>query len=569
MSFLPNTNDPLIGARLDGRYRITGVLGRGGMGIVYEGVHEQLGRAVAIKVLGPNTATDPIVVERFLREARIASGLGHGNIVDVSDLGRLPDGRPYLVMPKVTGADFATLLEREGPQSPSRVAHLLRGAASALDLVHAKGLVHRDVKPENLMHVVREDGTETVMLMDFGIASLMTSNAARLTADGMLCGTPAYVAPELVSTGDFDHRADVYALATVAFEMITGRLPFDDSNPLRILPMKTMRDAPTLGAVTKRAFGDAIERVVARGLQRDPELRYQSAGALIDALEDAARSEPAPDPTEMATLHDRHVSNDDEGEPLDENEILLGSSDEVPMPGSEELSAAHAPLPASATATDTSVELPRSRTGALAVVVLAAMVLLAFGAWFTSRRPAAHVAQPSRPVAAPAPAAEPAPAPEPAKVVAPVNIAPSAAPVAAPETPAAPVSAPAPVVRAVPKRRASERPVQPAIAQPAPAPQVAAPTPRPADAPSAEELNRSANQELLQGHLGRAAELFERAAQRDPRNVAAYRGLGLSNERLGRNAEAVRAYQRAIALEPGGAQAALLRDRLQRLQAAR
>src|SRR4051794_4148642 len=153
MSFLPNTNEPLIGGRLDGRYRTTGVLCRGGMGIVYEGVHEQLGRAVAIKVLGPNTATDPVVVERFLREARIASGLGHGNIVDVSDLGRLPDGRPYLVMPKVHGADFATLLEREGPQLPARVAHLLRGAASALDLVHAKGLVHRDVKPENLMHV--------------------------------------------------------------------------------------------------------------------------------------------------------------------------------------------------------------------------------------------------------------------------------------------------------------------------------------------------------------------------------------------------------------------------------
>src|SRR5882672_1232366 len=239
-------NDPLIGASLENRYRVTGVLGRGGMGTVYEGVHEHLGRAVAIKVLGPNTATDPVVVERFLREARIASSLGHGNIVDVSDLGRLPDGRPYLVMPKVHGKDFATLLERDGPQSPERVAQLLRGAASALDLVHAKGLVHRDVKPENLMHVVREDGTETVMLMDFGIASLLTSNAARLTADGMLCGTPAYVAPELISTGDFDHRADVYALATVAFEMITGRLPFDDPNPLRILPMKTMRDAPTL-----------------------------------------------------------------------------------------------------------------------------------------------------------------------------------------------------------------------------------------------------------------------------------------------------------------------------------
>jgi serine/threonine-protein kinase len=561
MSFLPNTNDPLIGARLDGRYRITGVLGRGGMGIVYEGVHEQLGRAVAIKVLGPNTATDPIVVERFLREARIASGLGHGNIVDVSDLGRLPDGRPYLVMPKVTGADFATLLEREGPQAPARVARLLRGAASALDLVHAKGLVHRDVKPENLMHVVREDGTETVMLMDFGIASLMTSNAARLTADGMLCGTPAYVAPELVSTGAFDHRADVYALATVAFEMITGRLPFDDSNPLRILPMKTMRDAPTLGATTKRAFGDAIERVIARGLQRDPEQRYQSAGALIDALEEASRSAPTPDPAELETLHNRVLPAGNRHETLDDGEIPLGSSDEVPVPGPDELSAARAQLVASGSASSVPPVVPRSRSGAIAVVTLAA-VLLALGAWLTSRRPEPHVAQPSAPVVAPAPPAlAPPAAPEP---VAPVNIAPNAEPAPAVEPPA---PQPAPVAHAAAKRtpRAVERPAP----QPAPVVQPpAAPAAKP-EAPSADELNRAANQELLQGHLARAAELFERAAQRDPRNVSAYRGLGLSNERLGHNAEAVRAYQRAIALDPGGAQAALLRERLQRLQAPR
>ena len=260
MDLRPNSDDPFIGTLLDGRYLVTGVLGRGGMGVVYEGVHEQLGRAVAIKVLGPDTATDPVVVERFLREARIASSLGHGNIVDVSDLGRLKDGRPYLVMPRVQGVDFATLLECEGPMPAARVAELLQGVAAALDLVHAKGLVHRDVKPENLMHVLHEDGSETVMLTDFGIASLIAVKAARLTAEGRVCGTPAYIAPELIATGEFDRRADVYALATVAFEMLTGRLPFEPMHPGRIMAAKVEREAPSLGAVTHQRFAQALER---------------------------------------------------------------------------------------------------------------------------------------------------------------------------------------------------------------------------------------------------------------------------------------------------------------------
>src|SRR5690242_5656685 len=112
--------DPMIGAHIDGRYLVQGVLGRGGMAIVYEGIHEQLGRSVAIKVLSSGIALDPVLVERFLREARMASGLSHSNIVEVWDLGRLPDGRPYLVMPKLAGVDFASFLERNGPQPPSR-----------------------------------------------------------------------------------------------------------------------------------------------------------------------------------------------------------------------------------------------------------------------------------------------------------------------------------------------------------------------------------------------------------------------------------------------------------------
>ncbi len=265
----PHLQDSLIGASIDGRYTIREMLGRGGMGVVYGGAHDGLGRAVAIKVLTARWASDEVAVERLLRAARTASSLSHGNIVDVTDLGRLPDGRPYLVMPKVQGTDFASLLAYAGPQLPRRVAELLGGIASALDLIHVKGLVHRDIKPENLMYVVREDGSETVMLLDFGIATLVRSNQPRLTREGTIFGTPEYQPPE-VSDGRLpDGRGDVYALATVVFELITGRLPFHADDRGQILAKKLGRDPPTLERVSGKRFPLEVEAVIARGLARD------------------------------------------------------------------------------------------------------------------------------------------------------------------------------------------------------------------------------------------------------------------------------------------------------------
>src|SRR5262245_49377928 len=269
----PAPRDPLVGTRIDGRYTVRGTLGRGGMGVVYDGVHDELGRHVAIKVLNAAWASDPNAVARFLREARTAGSLSHGNIVDVSDLGRLPDGRPYLVMPKVRGTDLAALLRKSGRQPPKRVAELLSGAAAALDLIHAKGLVHRDIKPENLMYVVREDGSETVMLLDFGIAALVASNEPRLTRQGAIFGTPEYLPPEVWDGKLPDGRGDVYALATVAFELMTGELPFTAENVMQILPMKLKTDAPRMSYVSGMRFPDVIEEVVARGLAREPNDR--------------------------------------------------------------------------------------------------------------------------------------------------------------------------------------------------------------------------------------------------------------------------------------------------------
>jgi serine/threonine-protein kinase len=286
------STDPLIGSRIDGRYTVYAVLGQGGMGVVYEGVHDELGRQVAIKVLNAAWATDPTAVERFLREARTASSFSHSNIVDVMDLGRLSDGRPYLVMPKIAGIDLATLLSDTGPQPAKRVAALLSGVASALDLVHAKGYVHRDIKPENLMYVVREDGSETVMLLDFGIAAAVMSSGPRLTRQGAIFGTPQYMPPEVCAGGRPDARGDVYALAGVAFELITGALLFPIDDIMQLMTMKVTTDAPTLAAASGTTFPPELEAVIARGLARNPQDRYPSASSFVNALRSATEYAP-------------------------------------------------------------------------------------------------------------------------------------------------------------------------------------------------------------------------------------------------------------------------------------
>ena len=162
--------DLLVGATLDGRYELLSELGRGGMSVVYLARQAELERDVAVKVLD-GRRLDPTSWERFMREARTAASLRHPHIVDVYDIGTLPDGRPYFVMPRIVGVDLAALLAEWGPVGLGRALELLRGPASALDLVHSRGMVHRDVKPANLMLSRLEDGTEHVQLLDFGIAA--------------------------------------------------------------------------------------------------------------------------------------------------------------------------------------------------------------------------------------------------------------------------------------------------------------------------------------------------------------------------------------------------------------
>lgn len=285
----PFEHDPLIGTRICG-YRIERVHGHGGTSVVYAAVHERHQRVVAIKVLGEASATDADAVARFELEARMGSWLAHANMVGVSDFGRLPDGRPFLVMQMVPGEDMATVLALEGPLPPRRVAALLAGVASALDFMHERGFVHRDIKSENLMHVVRDDGSETALVFDFGII------CAREEAGDDWSGTPEFMAPEALA-GDPCPLSDIYSLATVAFEWVSGELPYVAEDRMQLESMKNCLPPRTLAQAGGREFPRALERVIARSLGRWPEQRHSSATAFVRELARAAAHVPEAGPS--------------------------------------------------------------------------------------------------------------------------------------------------------------------------------------------------------------------------------------------------------------------------------
>jgi serine/threonine-protein kinase len=535
--------DPLVGTRIDGRYIVVGVLGRGGMGVVYDGMHEQLGRSVAIKVLGPGIAGDANAVQRFLREARIASQLTHGNIVEVSDLGSLPDGRPYLVMAKLAGTDLSKILEKHGPQSPGRTVELLRGAAAALDLVHAKGFVHRDVKPENLMHIVREDGSEAVLLLDFGIVGLANPGSARLTAEGVVFGTPCYLAPEVVRGDSPSPASDTYALATVAYELMTGRAPFISMNVMQLLQMKMSQDPPRMSVAAGFRIDPTIENVVATALSRDPYARQRSPGAFIAALA-AAIQTGTTDPHPIAGLDPQ--ARERLTRPTGELELSFERS--LPPEPKTGPTASYGPL-----------RIPgRWRKPKVLVPVLSIALLGTATIVFLSSSE-----QPRRQAVAPQPApvvSAAAASPEPPPPAAPVaEVIPEAKPeTAKPSKPAARAGrTDPPAATTRPKREATI---------PAPAPTVPA---TPATPPvSAASLVTKAQDELVQGHMNAAQALYEQATKADPQNAAAFRGLGLVNERLGKNSAALKAMRRAISISPNDPKNTLLREKIQRLEAA-
>jgi len=293
MSTLPDGDD-LAGQVVDGRYRIVELIGEGGMGRVWRAEQERLHRAVAIKVLQRDYSAIPEVGERFQREAIAIARLDHPNCVAVQDFGRLPDGSLYLVMSFLQGVVLRSALTDEGFAAP-RALHIARHLLSGLAHAHHAGIIHRDVKPDNVMLVRHEGDPDFAKLFDFGIAKLVESAdgapVENLTRLGQRFGTPAYMSPEQALGRPPDARTDLYSLTVVLFEMLTGRTPFQCDDEAGLLVMHAAKAPPSLSEASPgRDFPSQLEALVARGLAKDPAARFADATEYIEALDRCARA---------------------------------------------------------------------------------------------------------------------------------------------------------------------------------------------------------------------------------------------------------------------------------------
>ena len=286
--------DP-VGKTVAGGYRIERLLGRGGVGAVYEARHVATQTPRAIKMLLPGLANAAEVAERFKREAKAASLLDHPNIVEVVDL--VAEGADvYIVMELLPGRSLGAVLE-DGALTPRRALVITRQVLEALVHAHGSGMVHRDLKPANIMLVTLGAAGaeyERVKLLDFGLVKLVGDTAARLgdeslTQTGVIFGTPAYISPEQALGRPVDARSDLYSLGIVAFEMLAGRPPFRSPDPVTLTRMHAAAPAPTLASIApgRPWCTPALEHLIARALAKQPADRFASAGEMMAALDAA------------------------------------------------------------------------------------------------------------------------------------------------------------------------------------------------------------------------------------------------------------------------------------------
>ncbi|MEA2440641.1 MAG: serine/threonine protein kinase, bacterial [Thermoleophilaceae bacterium] len=271
-----------------GAYLLGKLIGRGGMGVVYQAQHVHLGRTVALKLLTPELSESEDFRTRFLRESRIAASIEHPGIVTVYDAGEV-NGVLYLAMRYVRGTDLAALLTQRGPLIPKETLSILGQVAEALDAAHAAGLVHRDVKPANVM--IEGD---RCYLADFGLTK-RTAETRALTEAGQFLGTVDYVAPEQIEGREVDGRADVYALGCVLFECITGSRPFPRDSQVAVI-FAQLREPPPRASELRPDLPGAIDAVIQRALAKSPDERYPTCAALVAAAGQAAPTQPSPIP---------------------------------------------------------------------------------------------------------------------------------------------------------------------------------------------------------------------------------------------------------------------------------
>ena len=399
---------------LVGEYQITHLLGEGGMGVVYAGMHPEIGKRVAIKVLAPHAAQHADLIRRFKEEARAVNKIRHPNIIDIFAFNQLPDGRHYFVMEYLDGESLTARLER-GSMEFAEMRRLLSQMCSALEAAHEAGVVHRDLKPDNIWVATQHRSESRIKLLDFGIAKLNDLTNVKATQTGVSMGTPHYMPPEQAMGRPVDHRADIYALGVVLYQIFGGALPFDGTTAHEIV-FKHVTEVPLPPSSHRPIVPAAMERIILDCLQKPPELRPQSIRELGRRIEAAFA----------------------EGEPL----ARRGGAMAVPrLPtaaSATTLRGATGEHAVTADAPSIAVAGGRGRRWPAAAIALVALVVLAVGFGVRGRR------MPEAPgsTTAPTPAAVPAAAAVPQEPVPPSPPAEKPAPRPAAEVPAAPAKTP-------------------------------------------------------------------------------------------------------------------------------
>ncbi|MCS6857290.1 MAG: serine/threonine protein kinase [Sandaracinaceae bacterium] len=290
--------DPYIGREVAGQFRIVERIGSGGMGAVYKAEQPEMGRFVAIKILHSRYASRPDIVARFRREARAMSQLSHPNTARVFLYGQLEDGACYFVMEYLEGKNLAQCIRSEGPFPLERVVRIMGRVCEALDEAHRMGIIHRDLKPENIFLTTQGGIPDFPKVLDFGLAKVseqqLRPTSLVLTRQGMIFGTPEFMSPEQAKGENIDHRSDIYSLAVIAYELLTGKLPFDAKHSLEYL-QKHIREPPIPISVRlpDREWPKGLWEVLAKALAKQPEDRFESAGAFGKALEEVLEGVPA------------------------------------------------------------------------------------------------------------------------------------------------------------------------------------------------------------------------------------------------------------------------------------
>ena len=335
-------DDPFIGQVIAKNFRIVKLLGVGGMGKVYKALQLSLDKYVVIKVLHDHFRNDPQLVQRFQREARAASRLNHPNSIQVIDFGQTDDGILFMAIEFLNGTDLFSILHREGPLNAIRIARIMVQVCSALSEAHDMNVIHRDLKPENIMVEDRRGRKDIVKVLDFGIAKIQDPDEApgqALTQAGMVCGTPEYMSPEQARGLELDLRSDLYALGVLVYQLVTGQLPFQADTPIGIVTKHILEEPPPPRAkYPLLQIPAAMETIILKAMQKEPESRYQSAAEMgadferiiesgTHAIEESAKVPPADHQQSNAGVPDD--VQDMTSAPTIDGDIELPSEEEI------------------------------------------------------------------------------------------------------------------------------------------------------------------------------------------------------------------------------------------------